>query len=162
MIGIFWLFSKLWHTKSICDNLFDLKRSSELPQKRWHHSHSNTKWLKLPESHFHGTFSHKSHHFPLFWCIFSTATPDISRSSENINKTVLFSDYLSVSYEYAWSLQVCFGFLVAFTMKILNYFINWLMKFLIYMFTLSRILTCIHMFYDCRYLGFSIWISKKK
>ena len=32
LIHIFW--------KSICDNLFDLQRSSELPRKRWQHSHN--------------------------------------------------------------------------------------------------------------------------
>ena len=36
------------------------------------------------------------------------------------------------------------------------------MKFLIYMFTLSRILTCIHVFYDCRSGIFNLNLKKKK
>ena len=32
--------------KSICDNVFDLQRSSKLVQKCWYHSHNNRKWLK--------------------------------------------------------------------------------------------------------------------
>ena len=36
----------------------------------------------------------------LFWCMLCTATPDHSSSSENINNTPGFPDYLSVSYDY--------------------------------------------------------------
>ena len=39
----FWLFSKLQHTRSICDTLFDLKRSFEVPQKPWHHGRNKRK-----------------------------------------------------------------------------------------------------------------------
>ena len=46
--------------RSICDNLFDLQRSSELPQKRWHHTH-NRKWLKQSQSHFHYAIPHRGH-----------------------------------------------------------------------------------------------------
>ena len=59
--------------------------SSELPQKPWHHGHNNRKWLKQPKSHFYVAVPGKSHLFPLFWCMLSTATPDISSSSENMN-----------------------------------------------------------------------------
>ena len=53
------------HKRSICDSLFDLLRSSELPQKPWHHGHSNRKWLKQPQSHFHWAIPHRSRHFSL-------------------------------------------------------------------------------------------------
>ena len=61
----------------ICSDLL------ELPQKCWHFSHNNRKWLKRPQSHFHKAFFH--HHFSLFWCILCTATSNISSSSENVN-----------------------------------------------------------------------------
>ena len=46
-IGIFWLFSK-YYTSNIFNTLFDLKQSSELPQKSWHHGHNYRKCLKQP------------------------------------------------------------------------------------------------------------------
>ena len=52
-IDIFWLFSKLQHTRSIWDNPFDMQRSSELPQKRWNHCINNRKPLKQPQIQFH-------------------------------------------------------------------------------------------------------------
>ena len=61
LIDIFWLFRKVQHIRSICDNLFDLQRSSELP------------------------------HFLLFWCIHCMATPRISSSNKNINNTARVS-----------------------------------------------------------------------
>ena len=45
LIGICYLFSKLWLTKGICDTIFDLQPSSELLQKPWHHGHNNRKFL---------------------------------------------------------------------------------------------------------------------
>ena len=39
--------------RRIYDNLFNLQRSSQLPQKSWHHSHNTRKWLKEHQSHFH-------------------------------------------------------------------------------------------------------------
>ena len=56
-----------------------------MPQKRWHHSHSNRKWLHSLKSHFHRAIPHKNHHFSLFWCILCTVTPDTLSSSKNIN-----------------------------------------------------------------------------
>ena len=41
------------HTSDICDTLFDLYRSSELPQMRWNHIHNNRRKLKQPQSHFY-------------------------------------------------------------------------------------------------------------
>ena len=38
-------------TMSFCDILFNLQRSSELSQKRWHHGHNKRKWLKHPQCH---------------------------------------------------------------------------------------------------------------
>ena len=91
LIDIFWLFSKLKLTRSICDTLFDLYLSSELPQKPWQHGHNNRKWLKQPQSHFRWAIPHKSHHFLLFWCMLFTVTLYISSSSENMNSTVRVS-----------------------------------------------------------------------
>ena len=99
MIGIFWLFSKLKHTGSICGTLFDLEQSSELPQKPWHHGHNNKKWLKQPQSHFYRAVPSKSCHFSLFWCILCTATPYISRSMENINSMARVS---RLSFRFFW------------------------------------------------------------
>ena len=65
--------------------------SSELLQKSWHHGHNNRKWLKQSQSHFDWAITHKSYHFSLFWCMFCTATPDISSSSKNINSTARVS-----------------------------------------------------------------------
>ena len=36
-----------------CDTLFDMLRSTELPQKPRHHGHNKRRWLKQPQSHFH-------------------------------------------------------------------------------------------------------------
>ena len=36
---------------SICDNIFHLQRSSQLPQKRLHRSDKNEKWLERHQSH---------------------------------------------------------------------------------------------------------------
>ena len=80
----------------MCDNLFDLQRSSELPQMRWHLCLNYRKWLKQRQSHFHRTVPHKSYHFLLFWCILCTATPDILTSSENINTACVSG----LSYDY--------------------------------------------------------------
>ena len=41
----------------------------------------------------------KSYHFPLFWCMLCTATPDISSSSENINSKVRVS---RLSFRFLW------------------------------------------------------------
>ena len=49
-----------------------LCQSSELPQKHWYHNHNNRNWLKQPQSHFHQTTPHKSHHFWMVWYIFCT------------------------------------------------------------------------------------------
>ena len=72
-------------------HFFDLQRSSELPQKPWHLGHNNRKWLKQPESNFYWAVPSKSRHFPMFWCMLCTATPDISSSGENINSTARVS-----------------------------------------------------------------------
>ena len=100
LIDIFWLFSKLYHTRSICDNLFYLKRSSELPQKRWHHSHNNRKWLKQPQSNFYEAITHKCHHFSLFWCILCTATQIFQVQAKISTIRPVFPGYVSVSYEH--------------------------------------------------------------
>ena len=65
------------HTRSICDTLFDMQRSSELPQKPWQ-----------PQSHFHWAVPQKSCHFSLF-----------SSSSENINST---ARVLRLSFRFLW------------------------------------------------------------
>ena len=41
-------FSVSWHTTPV-----PLRKSSELPQKHWHHSHNNINGLKQPQGHFH-------------------------------------------------------------------------------------------------------------
>ena len=81
--------------------------SSKLPQKPWHHGHSNRKWLKQLQSHFHWPVSIAKPKVTTFCCfyLFSVQqrppTPDISSSSKNINSLAYLPDYLSVSYEYA-------------------------------------------------------------
>ena len=92
-------YSANYNTRSICDTLFDLWRSSELPQKLCHHCHSNRKWLKQPQIHFHWVVPHKSRHFLLLWCILYTVTPDISSSSQNINSTARVS---RLSFRFLW------------------------------------------------------------
>ena len=85
--------------KSICDTLFDLLRSSELPQKPWHHNQNKRKRLKQPQSNFHWVIPHRSHHFSMFSCMLYMATPDISSSRENINSTARVS---RVSFRFLW------------------------------------------------------------
>ena len=100
LIGSYiWLFSKLQHTKSICDTLFDLQHSSELLQKPWHHGHNSRKWLKQPQSHFYWVVPSKSHLFLLLWCMLRTTTPDISSSSKNIHSTAHVS---RLSFHFLW------------------------------------------------------------
>ena len=101
------LCSKPWHTKSICDNLFDLKRSSKLPQKRWHHSRNNTKKLVVTTtlitlSHFHFEVRHWNKP-AIFHCfhVFSVR-PSLKFQVQVKISTIspVFSGYLSVSYDY--------------------------------------------------------------
>ena len=80
-------------------NSFDLWRSSELPQKRWHHSHNKRKWLKRPQCHCHKANLHKSDHSSLFWCILCTVTSDISSSSKNLNNAARIS---SLFFRFLW------------------------------------------------------------
>ena len=97
LIDIFWLFIILWHTRSICKNLFDLQRSSELPQKCWHRSRNKRKWLKQPQSHFREAKA------TIFCCfdVFSVRPPQIFHVQTKIStKRPVFPDYLSVSYDY--------------------------------------------------------------
>ena len=81
---------------------FYLWRSSELPQKPWHHGHNNRKWLKQPKSHFYRAVPSKSCHFSLFWCMLCTVIPNISSSGENINSTAHLS---RLSFRFLW---LCF------------------------------------------------------
>ena len=118
LIDTFLLFSKLWRTSNICGNLFDLQRSSELSQRHWHHSPNNIKWLKQLQSHFHSAISHKSHHFPLYWCILCTATSYISSSNKNINNTARFS---RLSFPFLWM----FCFPINFRQLVLLDYENW-------------------------------------
>ena len=91
-----------YNTRRVFVIIFDLQRSSKLPQKRRHHSYNNRKWLKHSQGHFGWAIPHSATLFPLFVCIFCMATPDISSSSTNINNAV-YPDYLSVCYDYEHS-----------------------------------------------------------
>ena len=93
------LCSKLWHTRSICDNLFDLQRSSKLPKTRWHYSHNNRKWLKQSQSHFHYEILHNKQSFSLFSCFPCASIPDISSLSKNINNVPCVS---RLSFRFLW------------------------------------------------------------
>ena len=79
--------------------------SSKLPQKPWHHSHNNRKWLKQPQSLFHRGIPRKSHHFLLLWYMLCMATPDSSSSSKNINSTARVSR-LSLNGDYSWMVTI--------------------------------------------------------
>ena len=89
------------HKRSICDSLFDLLRSSELPQKPWHHGHSNRKWLKQPQSHFYWAVPSKSRIFRCF-DVCSVLPPQKFKVQAKISTVRPVSpDYLSVSYDCA-------------------------------------------------------------
>ena len=55
--------------------------------------------LKQPQSHFVLAILHKSHHFSQFWCMFCTATLNISTSSEHINNT---THVPRLSFHFLW------------------------------------------------------------
>ena len=87
------------NARTICHNLFDLYRSSKLPEKRWYHRYSNRGWLKWSQSHFHQAIPHKSHHYSLFWCSLCTTIQDISSSNENINNS---ARVFKLSFRFLW------------------------------------------------------------
>ena len=79
--------------RSICDNLLYLKGSSELPQKRWHHSQNNRKWLKQSQSHFHQQFLTKATNFRCF-DVFFVRPPQIFHVQTKISTIgPMFPDY---------------------------------------------------------------------
>ena len=104
--NIFWLFSKLWNMRSICNNLFDLQWSSELPQKRWHHSYNNINWLNSLKVIFTKQFLTKVTIFCCFdaFSVRPTQILSISSSSETINNTIHVSR-LSFSFLWLWCLE---------------------------------------------------------
>ena len=73
---------------------------SKLPQRRWHHSHNNKKWLKQSQIHVHWAVPHKATFFRWF-DVFSARPPKIFQVQTKISTIrPLFLDYVSVSYNY--------------------------------------------------------------
>ena len=99
LIDIFWLFSKLQHMRSICDNLFDLQGYSKLPQKCWRHSHNKR---KCPKVIFTKHFLTKATIFRCF-DVCSVQPPQIPSSNENINNMNTVS---RLSFRFLW---ICMG-----------------------------------------------------
>ena len=90
--------------RSICDTYFDLQRSSELPQKPWHHVHNDINWLKQPQIHFYLAAPSK---VPIFRCFdVCSVRPHQTFQVQSKISTVrpVFPDYLSVSCDYATKL----------------------------------------------------------
>ena len=76
---------------SLLFSLFHLQRSSELPQKHWHHSRDRN-LLKHPQSHFHYAKA------PIFCCfdVFTVQPPQIFQGQAKISTIRLV--YLSVFF----------------------------------------------------------------
>ena len=104
LIGIFWLFSKLYNTQGafailflICSDLLNV------PQKPWYHSHHNRKWLKQPKSYLHWTIPHKRR---LFFAVLRCVLYGHPRyfkfkwKYQQCGYCFLTSFHLSISYDY--------------------------------------------------------------
>ena len=98
LIDIFWLFNKLWHTTSICDNIFDLMNSLR----------SIGTIVITRESFWNSLKAIFTEQFiikvAVFCCfdVFCLRPPQIFQGQAKIWKIWhVFPDYLSVSYDYA-------------------------------------------------------------
>ena len=86
-----------------CHTLFDLQRSSELPQKVQHHGLNKRRWLKQPQIILTNHFLPK---VTIFHCfdVCSVRPPQIFQVQAKISTVrPMLPDYLSVSYDYGCS-----------------------------------------------------------